>query len=207
MKIIVESQYFPSISYFWLIDSADEIIIDIHEHFEKQSFRNRTIINGANGPFNLSIPIQHHSPKMIISEVNVDFKQKWVNAHWRTIQSDYGKAPFFDFYANYFRQTIYSNSPKLIDYNQQILTICLKLLKLSPKLSYSDNYIENAPEGYMDCRSVIHPKKNKGNLADFQPKSYTQIFGKGFVPDLSIIDLLFCEGPNALEVIRASSQN
>ena len=108
MKIIVESQYFPSISYFWLIDSADEIIIDIHEHFEKQSFRNRTIINGANGPLNLSIPIQHHSPKMIISEVNVDFKQKWVNAHWRTIQSAYGKAPFFDFYANYFRETIYS---------------------------------------------------------------------------------------------------
>ena len=139
--------------------------------------------------------------------IGYSVQAKWVNAHWRTIQSAYGKAPFFDFYANYFRETIYSNSPKLIDYNQQILTICLKLLKLSPKLSYSDNYIENAPEGYMDCRSVIHPKKNKGNLADFQPKSYTQIFGKGFVPDLSIIDLLFCEGPNALEVIRASSQN
>lgn len=207
MKIIVESQYFPTIAYFWLIDLADEIVIDIHEHYEKQTFRNRTIINGANGPLNLSIPIHHNSPKMVISEVDVDFKQKWVNTHWRTIQSAYGKAPFFDFYAHYFKDIIYSRSPKLIDYNQQILTMCLKLLQLNPKLSYSHNYIEKAAEDYTDYRSKIHPKNSKGNLADFQPKSYTQIFGKDFVPNLSIIDLLFCEGPNALEVIRASSQN
>ena len=123
MKIVIESQYFPSVAYFWLLDSADEIIIDIQEHFEKQSYRNRAVINGAHGPLNLTIPIQHHSPKMVFSDVGVDFKQKWVNTHWRAIQSAYGKAPFFDFYADYFKEIIYSNSSRLIDYNQQILTI------------------------------------------------------------------------------------
>jgi hypothetical protein len=205
MKIIVDSQYFPSISYFWLLNQAEEIVIDAHGHYEKQSYRNRAIINGSNGPMNLSVPVRHLHPKMSMSDVVVDFKQKWVNTHWRAIRSAYGKAPFYDFYADYFQSILYADHSHLLSYNQQILTICLRLLEMTPNLSYSDNYTKEAPEPYLDYRSVIHPKKNKGNLSGFQPKSYVQIFGKDFVPNLSILDLLFCEGPNASTVIRQSS--
>lgn len=207
MKILLTSHYFPSIAYFALIDKADEVMIDVSENYEKQSFRNRAVIYGANGPLNLTIPIQHLKYKMPTDQVQVDFKQKWVNTHWRAIQSAYGKAPFYDYYADYFKDIVYSEAPLLLSYNQQILTICLKLLQISPKLSYSDKYFLEAPDGFIDHRAAIHPKKAKGNLAGFDPKPYTQIFGNNFVPNLSILDLLFCEGPNAMTIIRGSFKN
>lgn len=205
MKVLIESQYFPNLAYFNVLSRAGEVIVDVHEHYEKQTFRNRTVINGANGPLNLSIPVQHHHPKMVMNEVQVDFRQKWVNTHWRAIQSAYGKAPFFDYYADYFKDIVYSGADDLLSYNKSILSLCLKLLQLDTKLSYSDNYFETVPNDFEDYRSVIHPKKKQGNMAGFEPKVYTQIFGTDFVPNLSVLDVLFCEGPNALEFVKSAS--
>lgn len=206
MKVLIESQYFPGIAYFNLLSRADEVIVDINEHYEKQTFRNRTVINGANGLLNLSVPVKHHLPKMVIKEVEVDFRQKWVNTHWRAIQSAYGKAPFFDYYADYFKEIIYCGANDLLSYNKQILALCMKLLQLDTSLSYSESYFQTVPVGFEDYRSVINPKKKQGNMAGFEPKVYTQIFGTDFVPNLSVLDVLFCEGPNALEFVKSASQ-
>ncbi len=204
MRILIESQYLPSVAYFFLLSHSEEVFIEARENFEKQSYRNRCEIVGSNKIQSLSIPVHHGGRKILIKNLTIDYKQKWANNHWRAIQSAYGKSPFFDFYAGYFETEIKANYTTLYELNSRLLTLCLKLLKLKVKLSESSEYSKNPPEGIVDFRSVIHPKKSIDSLAWFEPKSYHQIFGKDFVPNMSILDLLFCTGPDALEVLHNS---
>lgn len=204
MKILIESQYLPSIAYFTLIAHSDEVFIEINENFEKQSYRNRCEIIGSNKVQNLSIPVHHGGKKIRIKELTIDYKQKWSNNHWRAIQSAYGKAPFFDFYGDYFEQEIKAGYATLFELNSRLLTLCLKLLKLKPNFSELSEYSKYPPEGIIDFRSHVHPKKGIDTLTWFKPKQYHQIFGKDFVPNMSILDLLFCMGPDALEVLYRS---
>ena len=204
MKLLLESQYFPSVAYFSLLYYADEVYLDVHEHFVKQTYRNRFQIPGSNRVLNLSVPVHHAGRKIPIRELRIDYQQKWVNNHWRAIRSAYGKAPFFDFYADFFHDEIHGNHTHLFNLNQSLLTICLKLLKLDVIFRDTPEYWKTAPEGVIDFRSVIHPKKPIDNLTWFQPQRYHQIFGKDFVPNMSILDLLFCTGPDAIDVLRVS---
>jgi len=205
MKILIESQYLPSVAYFCLLARAEEIHLEVHENFEKQSYRNRMEIVGANQVQNLSIPVHHGGRKILITEVEIDYKQKWMNNHWRAIQSAYGKAPFFDYYGAYFKDEFEVEHKCLFDFNQSLLTLCLKLLRLKLNIVKSDVYTKTPPEGVIDYRSHIHPKKPLDSLTWFQPQEYHQIFGKDFAPSMSILDLLFCTGPDALEVLYQSS--
>lgn len=202
--LILEAQYFPSVAYFVALANADKVVIDTCEHFEKQTYRNRCTIVGANGPLNLTIPIQHTKLKIPMKDVLIDYKQKWLNTHWRAIQSAYGKAPFFDYYAFYIEEELKQEYSGLMELNKALLTLCLKLLQLDVRIEWSENYIEPNEVGIIDFRSFIHPKKQIAELSGFKPEMYTQIFGNEFVPNMSILDLLFCEGPNALEIIRRS---
>ncbi|OEK03313.1 hypothetical protein BFP97_18070 [Roseivirga sp. 4D4] len=204
MKVLVESQYLPSVAYFVLLSYSEEVFIETHENFEKQSYRNRCEIIGSNKIQSLSIPVHHGGRKVLIKNLTIDYKQKWANNHWRAIQSAYGKSPFFDYYAGYFEAEIKANCTTLYELNSRLLTLCLKLLKMKVKLNESAEYSKNPPEGIVDFRSAIHPKKSIDSLTWFEPKSYHQIFGKDFVPNMSILDLLFCTGPDALEVLHNS---
>ncbi len=203
-KILVELQYLPSIAYFTLLQNADQVIIESQEHFVKQSFRNRMLIHDANRILPLSIPVQHTALKIPITEVRIDYKQKWVNAHWRAIQSSYGKAPFFDYYAEYFKNVLYQEETFLFAFNQKLLTLCLKLLGLSINIEYTAEYRKSPNEDTIDMRSTISPKVNVENLPWFHAKPYYQLFGKDFVPNLSILDLLFCTGPDASIILKES---
>ena len=142
--------------------------------------------------------------KIPIQEVRIDYAQKWMNLHWRAIQSGYGKAPFFDYYADYFKNEIYSGEVYLYELNKRLLTLCLKLLGIHVSITYSEKYGKNAPEGILDMRSVILPKTDIQNLSWFQARPYYQLFGKDFVPNLSILDLLFCTGPDASGISKES---
>ncbi len=205
MKILIETQYFPSIAYFTLLAHCDQLYIEVNENFEKQSYRNRCEIIGSNSIQSLSVPVHHGGRKVPIRDITIDYKQKWSNNHWRAIQSAYGKAPFFDYYAPYFEQEFKANYATLFKLNSQLLTLCLKLLKLKLSPKVLQEYSKNAPEGIIDFRSQIHPKKSLDSLTWFKPKVYHQIFGKDFVPNMSILDLLFCMGPDTLEVLHSSS--
>lgn len=205
MRILIESQYFPSIAYFSLLTRAEEVQLEIHENFEKQTYRNRTHIIGANQVQSLSIPVVHAGRKIPIHQLHIEHQQKWMNNHWRAIQSAYGKAPFFDFYGEYFKDEFLRKHERLINLNQSLLTLCLKLLKLKVNIVETEIYQKTPPEGVIDFRSIIHPKKSIDSLTWFQPEPYHQIFGKDFVPNMSILDLLFCTGPDALEVLNRSS--
>lgn len=206
MRVVIEAQYFPSIPYYWLLHQVDQSVIDIHEHFVKQTYRNRTVINGANGPLTLTIPIKHASPKMVLKNVKVEHREKWINQHWRSIQSAYGKAPFFDYYAPYIEPIFIQEKTYLLEYLQESLSICQKLLGLELEVTNSEKYIESSAEADLDMRSVITPKSDLGILSGFSPQAYFQLFGKDFVPNLSVLDLLFCEGPNAAAIIKGSGQ-
>jgi WbqC-like protein family len=203
-SLCVELHYLPSVVYFSAIVRAETVWIEAHEHFQKQTYRNRCHINTANGTDTLIVPVIHHSDKMRILDVRVDYQQNWVNRHWGALKAAYGKAPFFDYFADEF-DTIYRRKPAfLFELNCELLTICLKLMKVQPTLRQTEAYQKELPSGQFDARATIHPKRVLGNNFFYQPVVYQQNFGTQFVPNLSIIDLLMCQGPAAKGILQAS---
>ena len=203
-KVLIESHYLPSIAYFALIAQADHVVIERCEFFEKQTFRNRCQIQTANKELDLSVPVNHQGRKIIIDKLTIDYIQKWQNTHWRSIQSAYKNAPFFEYYSNPIQEIIYSNTNSLFELNNQLLTICLKFLQIDTPIDFSEKYDKKVESGVFDARSMIHPKKNLSSLGWFSASPYYQIFGKDFAKNLSILDLLFNEGPMALAVLKSS---
>jgi hypothetical protein len=197
----IDLQYLPSLEYFCALLKHDKIIIEAHEHFEKQSYRNRCIIQTTNKIDTLTIPVKNGNKKVLIRDLRIDSQQDWTRRHWGAIHSAYGKSPFFEFYSDYFRNLIEKKTDFLFDLNLNLLTICLKLLRLEKTIIFTEKYekdIEN------DFRGQIHPKVSfqKNNL--YLPITYRQNFGNKFEPNLSILDLLFCQGNQALKILQES---
>ncbi|WP_420388090.1 WbqC family protein [Roseivirga sp.] len=204
MKILLESQYFPPIASFVLMAHSTEIWIEAHEHFEKQTYRNRCEILGANGIQRLTVPVRFANSGRPIQSMSIDHRQKWLNNHWRAIQSAYGKAPFYDYYADYIQRELFKPCSTVFELNNRLLTLCLKMLNLPVKINFTEKYELKVSEDIFDFRSTIHPKKGHEGLTWFRPESYYQVFGNNFVPNLSVLDLLFCMGPDALMVLKRS---
>lgn len=193
--------YNPPVQYFRHALQADGLLIEQHENYIKQSYRNRCQVLTAQGVQPLSVPVLKGSSKdkTPITEIEIDYSQKWYNVHWRTIQAAYGRAPYFEFYSDYLKE-VYERQPKfLFQLNVDLLQLYIKLLKLNKPLQFTAFYSEQVPENVMDLRNKIHPKIYPDNL---HVKTYTQVFGKHFVPELSIIDLLFTQGPASLSYLQ-----
>ena len=202
--ILIDLHYLPSLEFFAAIISAGVVTIEAHEHYQKQSYRNRCTILGANKIQTLSIPIQKTDPKILIKDVKINYTQKWSVEHWRSICSAYGKAPFFEYYASFF-ENIFIKRPKyLFEFNYQLLTLCLKLLGVKKEIGFSGQYQKKIDQNIFDARGLITPKKNYSDNKLYCPASYYQVFGKEFVPNLSIVDLLFCEGTNSKSILNNS---
>lgn len=202
--LLIELHYLPGISYFSYISSFGQVVIDIGEDFAKQSYRNRCRINGANKVDNLIIPVKKRDLRQKVSEVEIDYKQKWLNNHKRAIQSAYGRAPFFEYYAEDIFGVFEKKPARLFDLNRDLLTKCLEMLELQIDINFTDQIDNISKKELYNAKNVIHPKKSLTEYALFFPKEYFQIFGKNFVPDLSVIDLIFCEGPGARQIIYDS---
>ena len=203
--IVTDLFYLPPIEFFVAIQDFEEILIDPTERFQKQTYRNRAHILLANKMDVLSVPVIGSSKKQLYKEVKIDYNQKWKNVHLRGIQSAYGKAPFFEYFYPYFDQVFDKNMTFLFDLNLDLLTVCLKLLKLKVKLKVESNY-DILPVS-ADIRGIIHAKEGYGERDIMTPIIYTQLFGLDFVPNLSILDLLFCMGPESNEVLIQSKKN
>ncbi len=187
--------------YFWHALRADSLLIEQHENYVKQSYRNRCHVLTAQGVVPLSIPILrgNSKDKIRITDIEIDYSQKWYNVHWRTIQAAYGRAPYFEFYSDYIKE-VYEQQPKyLFELNVKLLRLYLKFLKIDKQLHFTDFYQTEVPENVADLRNKIHPKIIPDIL---HVKPYTQVFGKQFVPELSIIDLLFTQGPKSLSFMQ-----
>lgn len=207
MNCLIELHYLPSVPYFMAISRYESIVIEKYEHYEKQSYRNRCHINTSQGLDKLIIPVTHkagNAGKTIICDIKIDYTQKWLNRHWRAIESAYRKAPYWEHYADELHQQLYKRHEHLYTLNFNLLTNCLKWLRLPMTLKETMAYEKNPLPGLFDMRSVIHAKKPELINKIGTPVPYQQVFGKYFVKNLSVIDLLFCEGPNARNIILAS---
>jgi hypothetical protein len=205
--VLSELHYLPSIAFFSAASQAEEIVIEKHEYFQKQTFRNRCQILTPQGIQNLIVPLTAKHGKVLITDVRIDYQQKWVNNHWRAIQSAYGKAPFFEYYADGLEKVLYKRFDFLYDLNRELLSLCLKWLRWSTHVRESLSYEAQVEESLQDIRSLINPKKTDILEDFFNPSPYVQVFGNDFVSNLSLIDLIFCEGPEATKRIQASVRN
>jgi len=205
---LVELQYLPPLEYFAGIIQHDELLIESQETFQKQTYRNRCYINGANKIQPLSIPVKKGSQQLNIREVEINNRESWCKEHWRSIQSAYGKAPFFEFYAD-FLQTLYSNPPvSLFEFDLNLLTICLQLLNIKRKIKFTTEFKKEYKENNItDARSRILPNKRTLESPYYEFFTYHQVFDKNFVENLSIIDLIFCLGPQAETTLAQSVRN
>lgn len=205
MNYLIELHYLPAIPYFSLLHRAQKIIVEKHEHFSKQSFRNRCHILTAQGVERLVIPLTSKHGKVLITDIRIDYSQKWLNNHWRTIESAYRNAPFFEYYADDLNRILFRKHEFLYDLNWELLTNCLTWLKWDIRIEESEKYEKIPAEGIMDARNIIHAKKPEQYADYFQPVAYSQVFGNKFAEGLSIIDLVFCEGPTAGTVVASSA--
>ena len=203
MNCLIDLHYLPCVAYFSCLSKFQSIVIEKHEHYEKQTYRNRCHINTANGLEKLIVPITAKHGKILITDVRIDYTQKWLTNHWRAIESAYRKAPFFEHYQDDLHKTLFEKPVFLYDLNFELLTMCLNWLHISVNLTESTSYEKVPNSGAEDLRNKISAKKTDRDVSYYVESPYQQVFGKTFVSNLSLIDLIFCEGPNAMKWVSA----
>jgi hypothetical protein len=190
-----------------LVPDDGPVMIEQFDHYSKQTYRNRCRILGANGIINLVIPVvKHHGHKTLMKDVKVDYDTDWQRIHWQSIISSYASAPFFEFMEDSYYPVYHRKHTFLLDLNMDLLHIALELLQLNRTTVKTAQFTR--PEPGADLAVAIHPKKQfVHDELEFHPAAYHQVFidRHGFCPDLSILDLLFNEGPNAVSVLKASA--
>ena len=191
MAALFSIAYLPSVSYLKQCKEDDEIIIEQHEHFIKQTYRNRCQIYSPNGMQSLIIPVMHqnlsHSP---IKDTRISFDVPWNKMHWKAICSAYRNSPYFEFYEDEFKKVFEKPDTFLIDFNLKLINIIFHFFKMKKTITFSDKF-EKEHSQATDFRNYFHPK-NKS----FSIEPYRQVFSDrhGFINDLSCIDYLFNEG-------------
>lgn len=200
-SLIIEAQYFPPIEYFKQFVQFPHIVIEAHENYQKGSYRNRCHIANSTGVQVLSVPLRKgKNANQPIREVAIAYDMDWQKQHWQSIRTAYGSAPFWEHYAPQLEPFFLKKYDYLFDLNMAIFETFFKILKLKNtiNISLSNSYNLDFTEG-VDFRNKILPNKS-----DFQGEKYAQLFQErtGFLPNLSILDLVFCTGPQAMSVIK-----
>ena len=191
-------------NYYARLVKQHEIVLEQHDSYTKQTYRNRCLIMGPNGIITLSIPVKRQSGvKTQMRNIRIDYDTNWNKIHWRSLVASYASSPFFDYLADEISPLYQKNYKFLIDLNQELVEHTLGFLGLSIGVSCSDTF---APVGLVgDPRHFIHPKKDQA-VGDpgFLPMEYHQVFSDrlGFRPNLSILDLIFNVGPEALSYLQ-----
>ncbi len=200
--VIFSTAYLPPITFFVYASRAKEIRIEACENFIKQTYRNRCYIYSANGKLSLSIPLDHcRKPQLPLKEVKISYATPWNLIHWRAITAAYNKSAYFLYYRDDFEKFFTLKYSWLIDYNHELLTVCLKQLRLNKEITYTESFHSTYDSG--DLRAKINPR----NEPEFCFVPYTQVFDtkNGFISNLSIIDLLFNCGPDSLEYLEQTA--
>ncbi len=202
MTPLLSPTYFGPIQWYQKLYRYPQVLIEQHESFQKQTYRNRCLIATAQGIQALTVPVEH-SDKIIISDHG-----NWRHLHWQAITSAYGDSPFLEYYEDDLRPFFFERRWEyLFDYNWDICQKMCDLIDIHPKLTKTDKFVKNihsteenpSQEPLIDFRDAIRPKKPVPD-ADFNPLPYYQVFQQhhGFLPNLSILDLLLNMGPEAI---------
>ncbi len=206
MKAVIELHYLPSLAYFSAIRKYEEILLECHEYFVKQTFRNRCQINTSQGRATLVIPVTGKHGKVPVSKVSPDYSQKWLNNHWRAIRAAYGKAPYFEYYADDLHDILYQKHEFLYDLNRALLTMCLRWLRYDLQLGETISYEKQYNQGFDDLRSQLMPGNTEFAERVYRPVPYHQVFGSTFAANLSVLDVVFCCGPEASRILESASK-
>jgi hypothetical protein len=203
--LLLDIQYLAPVQYYCLLGRYNTIYFERWEHYVKGTYRNRCYIAGHNGAQRLSIPlIKGKHDQLPIKDVKISYDFPWQHIHWQSLCTVYRSSPFFEFYEDDFVPFYQKQCKYLYDFNWQLMELVLKLLKLEVTIKATDEF-EKDPDirQLADYRSAIHPNKKKARGTGFQLKKYHQVFEPeiGFLPDMSIVDLLFNNGPKSLEYI------
>ncbi|MBD2766312.1 WbqC family protein [Hymenobacter sp. BT664] len=224
MLILTELHYHPPAALFAELLRADGILLEAHEHYRKQTFRNRCLIRTAQGVQPLTVPVidGNRAAKVSIAAVEIDYRQNWIHRHWRTLQTAYGNSPYFEYYADYLHD-IYVGKPILLfDLNLQFLRLLLRCFRLTLPIHLTTSYLPDysAQPSFdnadlvttrlplVDRRDWLTPKAASKTADPDSPaahslvRPYPQVFGPGFEPGLSVLDLLFSQGPAAGAFLR-----
>lgn len=196
-QLLLPILYLPPISYFHAIaKGGNEIVLDQHEHFPKQTYRTRTSIATANGILDLTVPIIHRRKDHVpMQNIRINYDHQWQRLHWLSLQAAYRRSAYFEYYEDDFAHFYEQKYERLIDFNVELLQVLLKCLKLQKNISLSTSFEDYRNDG-TDLRQIIHPKRE--SIIPIQ-KEYFQVFGEknGFLKDMSIVDLLFNQGPQS----------
>ena len=194
--VILPSAYMPSVEYVARL-LREECVIDLGENYVKRSERNRASILSANGVMALTVHVENaNRPRQRMRDVRIDYSKRWQHQHWVSILSAYKSSPYFDHFAADIEPFYRREWRYLVDYNMEYLSTLLRLLGVDDKVNISEKYVA-AREGDLDLR----PKHNEGST--FVAEPYFQVFSDRmpFEANLSILDLLMCEGPQAVSAV------
>ena len=186
--------YFPSIEYVSAVIKAQDREFTLNCNYQKQTFRNRCSIYGANGKLNLVIPVQHNksTTHQKDHQVKIMWQENWQKLHWKSLESAYRSSPFFEFYEDELKDSFFKQPEKLSDYTIHLLQTVFSLLDIEPCFNFKENYTPLSPLEERLINAKIPPIDNF--------PIYHQVFDSkhGFISNLSILDLLFNEGPQSI---------
>ena len=199
MDILIHPNYFPNIHQFTQIIKANNILFEVSDNYQKQTFRNRTYIYGANGKLGLFIPVIHtHKYRELFKDVKISYDSNWMDLHLKSLQSAYRSSPYFEYFEDDFIK-LYSEKEKfLADFNIKCIRLISSLLDLDLDYKISGEYVEKTND-IIDLRDLSNARKQK----TIETPKYIQVFESkhGYINNLSILDLIFSEGPNSVSLI------
>ena len=219
---LLSTAYFPPIEYFAVIANSGRVEIESGEMYQKQSYRTRCHINGANGLLVLTLPVLRsaakedgmNSHKLPTSQLKIDYSKPWLFQHKRALEAAYMSSPFFEYYMDDIYEILDSGEESLLSMNTRLTHKIAELIGLETPIALTDGEFiqpgseELAGRKISDFRESIHPKRVSDLLERLKiNKPYWQVFTnkQGFIPNLTILDLLFNEGPNAISFLESES--
>ena len=199
MDILIHPNYFPNIHQFTQIINANNILFEVSDNYQKQTFRNRTYIYGANGKLGLFIPVIHsHKNRELFKDVKISYESNWMDLHLKSLQSAYRSSPYFEYFEDDFIKLYAEKEKFLVDFNIKCIKLISNLLDLDLDYKISSEYVEKTND-IIDLRDLSNARKQK----TIETPKYIQVFESkhGYLNNLSIIDLIFSEGPNSVSLI------
>ena len=200
--LLLPTTYLGNIEYFSKLTDTKEATIEIYESYPKQTYRNRCMIMSANGVIPIIVPTKHSKGvKLITRDVQVDYSMPWQRNAWRAIVSAYRNSAYFEHYEHLLEPLFVNRYETLLEMNNMTLDVMLKILKVSPTINFTTDYIrKDSDSNILDLRDNFSPKKESDNIN----VEYYQVFSDRhpFAKNLSILDLILCEGSNSLNILK-----